>query len=209
MDLPHRPAAGRAPQRRQPGVPGAPAGLRRRGGQQAGAMGLPAPAGGPRTLRLFSDLESRIGHYRRVLKLMTTALATLVGCAGALFVVSGESGGLAFQIPMVILTSPWSCSPAGRTGGAPGERARGTTPGPRVAERGRRHRRQRPGHRRLRGRPGSTRAFACPRRHPRARYGHIETMLTMLPSVSLNQAALAPSNSAIPFTVLSPISGTS
>ena len=52
---------------------------------------------------LFSDLESRIGHYRRVLKLMTTALATLVGCAGALFVVSGESGGLAFQIPMVIL----------------------------------------------------------------------------------------------------------
>ena len=52
---------------------------------------------------LFSDLESRIGHYRRVLKLLTTALATLVGCAGALFVVSGESGGLAFQIPMVIL----------------------------------------------------------------------------------------------------------
>ena len=53
---------------------------------------------------LFSDLESRIGHYRRVLKLLTTALATLVGCAGALYVVSGESGGLAFQIPMVILT---------------------------------------------------------------------------------------------------------
>ena len=52
---------------------------------------------------LFSDLDSRIGHYRRVLKLLTTALATLVGCAGALFVVSGESGGLAFQIPMVIL----------------------------------------------------------------------------------------------------------
>ena len=52
---------------------------------------------------LFSDLESRIGHYRRVLKLLTTALATLVGCAGALFVVSGESGGLAFQIPMVIV----------------------------------------------------------------------------------------------------------
>ncbi len=26
-----------------------------------------------------------------------------MGCAGALFVVSGESGGLAFQIPMVIL----------------------------------------------------------------------------------------------------------
>jgi len=52
---------------------------------------------------LFSDLESRIGHYRRVLKLLTTALATLVGCAGALFVVSGQSGGLAFQIPMVIL----------------------------------------------------------------------------------------------------------
>ena len=52
---------------------------------------------------LFSDLESRIGHYRRVLKLLTSALATLVCCAGALFVVSGESGGLAFQIPMVIL----------------------------------------------------------------------------------------------------------
>jgi hypothetical protein len=52
---------------------------------------------------LFSDLESRIGHYRRVLRLLTTALATLAGCAGALFVVSGESGGLAFQIPMVIL----------------------------------------------------------------------------------------------------------
>jgi hypothetical protein len=52
---------------------------------------------------LFSDLESRVGHYRRVLKLLTTALATLVGCAGALFVVSGESGGLAFQIPMAIL----------------------------------------------------------------------------------------------------------
>ena len=52
---------------------------------------------------LFSDLESRIGHYRRVHKLLTTALATLVGCAGALFVVSGESGGLAFEIPMVIL----------------------------------------------------------------------------------------------------------
>jgi hypothetical protein len=55
------------------------------------------------SFELFSDLESRIGHYRRVLKLLTTALATLVGCAGALFVVSGESGGLAFQIPMVIL----------------------------------------------------------------------------------------------------------
>jgi hypothetical protein len=52
---------------------------------------------------LFSDLESRIGHYRRVLKLLTTALATLAGCAGALFVVSGQSGGLAFQIPMVIV----------------------------------------------------------------------------------------------------------
>ena len=52
---------------------------------------------------LFSDLESRIGHYRRVLKLLTSALATLVGCAGALFVVSGDSGGLAFQIPMVVL----------------------------------------------------------------------------------------------------------
>jgi hypothetical protein len=52
---------------------------------------------------LFSDLESRIDHYRRVLKLLTGTLATLVGCAGAVFVVSGESGGLAFQIPMVIL----------------------------------------------------------------------------------------------------------
>jgi hypothetical protein len=52
---------------------------------------------------LFSDLESRVGHYRRVLKLLTAALTTLVGCAGAVFVVSGESGGLAFQIPMVIL----------------------------------------------------------------------------------------------------------
>jgi hypothetical protein len=51
---------------------------------------------------LFTDLESRIAHYRRVLKLLTTALATLVGCAGAWFVVSGQSGGLAFQIPMVI-----------------------------------------------------------------------------------------------------------
>lgn len=55
------------------------------------------------SFELFSDLESRIGHYRRVLKLLTTALATLVGCAGALFVVSGKPGGLAFQIPMVIL----------------------------------------------------------------------------------------------------------
>jgi hypothetical protein len=54
---------------------------------------------------LFSDLDSRIVHYRRVLKLLTTALATLVGCAGALFVVSGDSGGLAFQIPMVILAA--------------------------------------------------------------------------------------------------------
>lgn len=54
---------------------------------------------------LFSDLESRIGHYRRVLKLLTTALATLVGCAGALFVVSGQSGGLAFQLPMVIVAA--------------------------------------------------------------------------------------------------------
>lgn len=54
---------------------------------------------------LFSDLESRIGHYRRVVKLLTTALATLVGCAGALFVVSGESGGLAFQIPMLIIAA--------------------------------------------------------------------------------------------------------
>ena len=52
---------------------------------------------------LFSDLESRIGHYRRVLKLLTTALTTLVVCAGGLFVVSWDSGGLAFQIPMVIL----------------------------------------------------------------------------------------------------------
>lgn len=52
---------------------------------------------------LFTDLESRIGHYRRVLKLLTTALATLVGCAGSLFVVSGQSGGLAFQIPLAIL----------------------------------------------------------------------------------------------------------
>jgi hypothetical protein len=55
------------------------------------------------SFELFSDLESRVGHYRRVFKLLTSALATLVGCAGALYVVSGESGGLAFQIPMVIL----------------------------------------------------------------------------------------------------------
>ena len=41
------------------------------------------------------------------------------------------------------------------------------------------------------------------------RHDHIETMLTMLSSLSRNQAALVPSNSAMPSTVLRPISGTS
>jgi hypothetical protein len=54
---------------------------------------------------LFSDLESRIGHYQRVLKFFTSALATLVGCIGALIVVSSDSGGLAFQIPLVIVAT--------------------------------------------------------------------------------------------------------
>lgn len=54
---------------------------------------------------LFSDLESRIGHYQRVLKFFTTALGTLVGCIGALIVVSSDSGGLAFQIPLVIVAA--------------------------------------------------------------------------------------------------------
>lgn len=54
---------------------------------------------------LFSDLESRVEHYRRVVKVFTGALATLVACAGGLFVVSHESGGLAFTIPMVIVAA--------------------------------------------------------------------------------------------------------
>jgi hypothetical protein len=54
---------------------------------------------------LFTDLESRIGHYRRVLKLLTGALATLVCCMGALIVVSSNSGGLAFQIPLAIVAA--------------------------------------------------------------------------------------------------------
>ena len=62
-----------------------------------------AAAKGP--FELFSDLESRIGHYRRVLRLLTTALCTLVGCMGALVVVSADSGGLAFEIPLVILAA--------------------------------------------------------------------------------------------------------
>ncbi len=52
--------------------------------------------------QLFTDLESRIGHYQRVLKFLTTALGALIGCIGALIVVSSESGGFAFLIPLVI-----------------------------------------------------------------------------------------------------------
>jgi len=51
---------------------------------------------------LFSDLESRIGHYRRVLGLLSLLLAVLACCAASLVVVSGGTGGLVLEIPLVI-----------------------------------------------------------------------------------------------------------
>jgi len=52
---------------------------------------------------LFSDLESRIGHYRRVLGFFSFLLAAMACSVASLIVVSGDSGGLAFEIPLLIV----------------------------------------------------------------------------------------------------------
>jgi len=52
---------------------------------------------------LFTDLESRIGHYRRVLAFFGVILAALVAGAAGLIVTSGSSGGLALDLPLVIV----------------------------------------------------------------------------------------------------------
>lgn len=60
-------------------------------------------AAGP--FELFSDLESRITHYRRVLGLFTVVLAALVAAAGGCIVVAGDSGGLVLVVPLVLVAT--------------------------------------------------------------------------------------------------------
>jgi len=50
---------------------------------------------------LFTDLESRIAHYRRVLRLFAGLLAALVAVEAGLIVNNG--GGVAFVAPLVIV----------------------------------------------------------------------------------------------------------
>jgi hypothetical protein len=54
---------------------------------------------------LFSDLESRITHYRRILRLFTAVLAALVAAATACVVSAGNSGGLVLVVPLVLVAT--------------------------------------------------------------------------------------------------------
>lgn len=58
-------------------------------------------ASGP--FELFTDLESRIGHYRRVLGFFGVILAALVCSAASLIVTSGSSGGVVRYLPLSIV----------------------------------------------------------------------------------------------------------
>jgi len=60
-------------------------------------------AGGP--FELFSDLDSRIAHYRRVLALFGGLLAALVAAACGLIVTAGDSGGFVLVIPLVLVVA--------------------------------------------------------------------------------------------------------
>lgn len=52
---------------------------------------------------LFTDLESRVLHYRRVLAFFSVILAALACSAAALIAISGRSGGLALDLPLIIV----------------------------------------------------------------------------------------------------------
>jgi hypothetical protein len=52
---------------------------------------------------LFTDLESRIGHYRRVLGLFGVLLAALAACAASLIVNEAGSGGVILDLPLAIV----------------------------------------------------------------------------------------------------------
>jgi hypothetical protein len=54
---------------------------------------------------LFTDLESRIAHYQRVLGLFGVILAALAAAAGSLVVSSRHSGGLALDLPLIIVAA--------------------------------------------------------------------------------------------------------
>ena len=55
------------------------------------------------SFELFSDLESRIAHYRRVLGLFGVMLAALTCCAASLIVSSGHSAGVVLDLPLIIV----------------------------------------------------------------------------------------------------------
>ena len=52
---------------------------------------------------LFTDLESRIGHYRRVVGFLSVILAALACSAAALIVTSGRSGGVVLDLSLVLV----------------------------------------------------------------------------------------------------------
>jgi len=54
---------------------------------------------------LFTDLESRIGHYRRVLGLFGVLLAALTACAASLIVNAAGAGGVALDLPLIIVVA--------------------------------------------------------------------------------------------------------
>jgi len=62
----------------------------------------PAAAG---PFELFSDLDSRIAHYRRVLALFGGLLAALVAAACGLIVTAGGSGGFVLVVPLVLVVA--------------------------------------------------------------------------------------------------------
>lgn len=57
---------------------------------------------------LFSDLESRIGHYRGVLTLFTIIIAALVPAAVSDILSLRGSGGLVFLVPLAIVAAAWA-----------------------------------------------------------------------------------------------------
>ena len=52
---------------------------------------------------LFTDLESRIAHYRRVLGFLGVLIAALVCGASSIIVTSGQSGGVALWVPLALV----------------------------------------------------------------------------------------------------------
>jgi hypothetical protein len=57
---------------------------------------------------LFSDLESRIGHYRRVIALFTIIIAALVPAAVSNILSLRGSGGLIFLVPLAAVAAAWA-----------------------------------------------------------------------------------------------------